>query len=143
ALPPLTPPSGWRLVPPRPPIEVPPLGPGQPSPFLGRQPRGPSTAGSNRLWANRRRSRLGLHVRVRLHERRDEIHAELAALDHDLRAMTADRRSMLDELDELRERLWPVEPRKKGRRPPAFDQAALAPITTDAEPLWGSTLRWF
>jgi hypothetical protein len=114
-----------------------------PSPFLQRPARPRPTTTGRRLGPNRRHSRLGHLTRLNLQVRRDALHADLATLDRELASMTAARIAMLDELDTLRERLWPIEPRQKGRRPPAHDQLPLAAIAADARPLWGHALRRF
>lgn len=126
-----------------PPPDSSPTSPVQPSsPFAHRPARGPSTSTSRRLGPNRRHSRLSRLNRIQLHVRRDQLHADLATLDGSLQELTASRLALLAELGELRERLWPVVPGKRGRRPPAVDQASLAAISPDAEPLWGDGLRW-
>lgn len=114
-----------------------------PSPFLGRPARRLRGTTGRRLGPNRRHSRLTHLVRVEIHVRRDALLAELAGLDAELRTRTARRTAILDELDVMRERLWPIEPRQRGRRPPAHDESPLSPMAVDARPLWGSELRSF
>jgi hypothetical protein len=93
------------------------------------------------LSPNRRRSRLSPPVRRRIQVERDDALARLSDLDRELLDLTNRRIELLDHLGAMREKLWPVEPKYKGRRPPPVDYPPLDPIATGAKQLWGPTLR--
>lgn len=102
--------------------------------------RTPDIAGRG-LHPNRRHAQLGRATRISLQVRRDELAHLVDQLDASIDGLAVDRLTALDELDELRERLWPIVPWQKGRRPPAMRRPPLPPIRVEARPVAGSALR--
>lgn len=92
-------------------------------------------------FSHRRMANIPLGQRHRLLIDRAETIDRLRELDATLEALSAERRAILDSLDALRERLWPVDPSMKGRRPPAHDERVIAPAAFDDRPLSGRRLR--
>jgi hypothetical protein len=86
-------------------------------------------------------SRLNRRVRVDLQVRREEILTEVARLDTELVELSTARRELLDELTDLRDRLWPRVEWCHGRRPPRDDQPPMPPLTDETRPLTGRALR--
>ena len=93
------------------------------------------------LLALRRASGLHPTTRLRLHLERDRLLTDLELLDIDARELAGRRRRLLDELDALRDRLWPVIPQSRGRRPPSHDQTPLPPAHTGSRAISGRALR--
>ena len=91
---------------------------------------------SNRLVAH-----LPRNVRNHLMGKRFDALERLDELDAALEALSRERLALLDNLDDLRATLWPIDPRSKGRRPPADHERALAPAADDARLLAGRRLR--
>jgi hypothetical protein len=91
---------------------------------------------SNRLVADLPRARRNqlMGDRVDALERLDE-------LDVVLQELASERLALLARLDELRDTLWPADPRSRGRRPPAQHERVLAPADENARSLWGRRLR--
>src|SRR5690554_6195860 len=86
---------------------------------------------SNRNRAIRQVSGLDRSTRLRLHVACDDDLAEIRNIDDQLAELSYARRSLVGQLAERRDQLWPVVPWKKGRRPPDFDQDALPPVVAE------------
>jgi hypothetical protein len=105
-------------------------------------PRLPGTPYSSKSTFRQKRQ-SGLHpvVRRRIQVARDEVLAELAGIDADLDQLSARRIELLDQLEQMRDRLWPEAPDRRGRRPPALDVSPMPPVPAGARPAWGRGLR--
>ena len=89
------------------------------------------------------RQQAGIHRRrrVQLHVRRDDALQQLAGVDAQLDRLSAERVALLEELEAVRDTLWPVMPHWKGRRPPALDRPPLPPATPGATASRAGDLR--
>jgi hypothetical protein len=96
---------------------------------------------SLRRLALRHAAGLDRPTRVRVQIERDERIARLRQLDEELDRLAADRRELVDRLEDDRDRLYPPVPFVAGRRPPAHDQPPLPPQVTDPVLLGGRRLR--
>ncbi|MEZ5204663.1 MAG: hypothetical protein R2701_09865 [Acidimicrobiales bacterium] len=79
--------------------------------------------------------------RIALQAIRNRKMCELAEIDRALQQTTTRRIELLDELDDLREELWPRIPHRAGREPPDAEAPPLPPAHDDAIDLWGRGLR--
>ncbi len=89
------------------------------------------------------RIQADLHPRVRRQHQvdRDELLVTLRTVDDSLEQLSAQRVQILDQLDALRDRLWPEAPNCRGRRPPALDRPPLPPLVAGARRVGGRSLR--
>ncbi len=89
------------------------------------------------------RIQAGLHPRVRRRHQidRDELLVTLRTIDDSLEQLSAQRVQVLDQLDALRDQLWPEAPNCRGRRPPALDRPPLPPMVARARRVGGRSLR--
>jgi hypothetical protein len=65
----------------------------------------------------------------------------LNQIDERLEKLSAERRSIVDALSELREELYPPVPWAHGRRPPDIDRSPLPPAPAGAQTIGGRDLR--
>lgn len=80
--------------------------------------------------------------RVEVQVRRDNALVKLAALDYRLKTIADERISLLHELEELRDELWPPMLDCRVARPPAFDEVPIPPARANAIQVNGKHLRW-
>lgn len=73
-------------------------------------------------------------------ERDGLLHA-IGGIEAAIDQLASDRMANLVKADIIRDRLWPVVPDHKGRRPPAVGRPPLPPVQPDARPIAGRALR--
>lgn len=101
----------------------------------------PSPPAGIRLLPNRRWSGLSRPERARLQLERDELLHGIGEIDAEIDRLTRLRLDSLQAVDRARERLWPVVPEQKGRRPPKEDEGPVPPAQPDARAVGGRSLR--
>ena len=104
----------------------------------------PRTAGGPRRASTfllRHHAGIPRRQRVELHTHRDAALHRLSVIDDQLDRLSAERVELLDELETLRDRLWPVNPAWKCRRPPALDRCPLPPAPSGATVARAGDLR--
>ncbi len=81
------------------------------------------------------------HRRASVEADRSRLLAELDRLDDELAEIAARRAAVAARLAELRERLWPADLHRRGRRPGATGAPALPPLPPSPTWLYGRRLR--
>ena len=104
----------------------------------------PRTAGGPRrgpTFLLRQHAGIDRRRRVQLHTRRDEALHRVMCVDAELDRLSAERVALLEELEAVRDTLWPAMPHWKCRRPPALDRPPLPPAPVGATPARAGDLR--
>ncbi|MBK5224543.1 MAG: hypothetical protein JJE52_17035 [Acidimicrobiia bacterium] len=96
---------------------------------------------SQRLITVRYHAGLDRRTRLNLQLQRDDQLACIDQVDAQLAALAGQRQALVSDAHDLHDRLWPVVPWKKGRRPPRLDQTDLPPVVHHPIPLFGRRLR--
>lgn len=87
------------------------------------------------------RRELNRDTRQKLLSESEELQREVDSTDALLAELGARRHRLALQIAELRDRLWPRDPRRFGRRPGGDGSVQLPPLPSGSTKLWGRRLR--